>query len=113
MEQQLAQILQGLITQNTHLAQQLEQNNAMMAQMQQTQAEQTAVLQEVTRRGRDSGVVDVGKIGKPDALRGANMSEIKKQWPDWSFTFRTWFTSQFRHGEDILKWASERYVISP
>ena len=102
MEQQLGQVLQALATQ-------MEATQQMLQAMQQTQAQQTAALAEIQTRRREPGVVDVSRVGKPDVLKGPGRQELRRQWADWSYTFRTWFCSQWPHGEEILKWASEQY----
>ena len=115
MEQQLAQILQAVVAQNQQmqeqtaaLARMVEGNREQMTQLQQTQVLQTATMQDLMRRGRE-GVVDVTRVGKPDNLKGNTKTDLKRAWPDWSYTFKTWFCSQWRNGEAILKWASEMY----
>ena len=109
MDQQLATILATLVQQQENT------NNIIVAMQQQQQAQhqmqvqQTQALQEVTRNRREGGVVDVSKIGKPEHLKGPGKAALRSHWTDWSYTFRTWFSSQFQHGEDILKWASDQY----
>ena len=69
------------------------------------EAQGVAIQNSMRRRG--DGVVDVGKVGKPDMLKGDSKAVFRRLWADWAYTFKTWFCSQFQHGEDILRWAQE------
>ena len=107
-ENALLQVLQELRSGNDSLrqaiggqAQELQlQRDAAVAQMN----EMKQMVQSISARG--SGVVDIKQVGKPDFLKG-NKDEIARQWPDWRYTFETWFCSQFANCEEILRWAKE------
>ena len=118
MEAQLVQILQLLQQTQQQAIQQQQQeaeaNRAMQANLVQalgdTQRQLAAAVQAMTESKRSSGsVVDVTKVGKPELPKGQTKTELQKAWTDWSYVFRTWFCSQFRHAEHILKWAQDRY----
>ena len=53
--------------------------------------------------------MDVTKVGKPELLKGHNKSELQKAWSDWSYVFKSWFFSQFKYAEQILRWAQEKH----
>ena len=59
------------------------------------------------RSSRESGVVDVRQVGKPDNLKGSRET-LQREWSTWSYTFATWFCSQFSKGEDALEWAKSQ-----
>eukprot|EP00973_Karenia_brevis_P030013 4137809-Karenia_brevis.AAC.1 len=133
MEQQLAQILaqqQQQMQQTNDLLQQLTLSQTANAdaiqamqmtlaqtqqQAAQVQAETVGALQAVASQAArpqgGMGVVDVTKVGKPDHLKGAGKSELRKAWPDWSYIFKTWFNSQWKHADAILKWAQDQYDV--
>ena len=63
---------------------------------------QTAFTELAPARQRPEGVVDVSRVGKPEIIRGETRAAVRKLWPDWAYTFRTWFCSQFKNGDAIL-----------
>ena len=92
---------QALVT----VFQQMQETNATLTAMLQAQQQQ---IQELTamNAARGSGVVEVRQVGKPDNLQGSRET-IAKSWPTWSYTFVTWFSSQFVNGEAALEWARD------
>ena len=82
----------------------------IQASLAQGQRELAAAVQAVaeSRQGRGS-VVDVTKVGKPELFKDQSKTDLQKAWTDWSYVFKSWFCSQFRYAEQILKWAQERY----
>ena len=107
-EAAMIQIMQQLQIGNQALGQALgnqqeqlnQQRDAAQQQLQRLEMMMTSIPQ------RGSGVVDVRQVGKPDFLKGSK-DQIGKQWPDWMYTFETWFCSQFRDAEKALRWARE------
>ena len=82
----------------------VEANSAQVLQLQRTLALLTVTRQDLMKRGKE-GVVDVTRVAKSDDLKGSTKNELRKALPDWSYTFKTRFTSQWQHVDAILKWA--------
>ena len=106
MEQQVAELITQLTAQNQALAQAMQQQMQHSNQMFQNLTGAVNAMQ-----SRNSGVVDVRQVGKPDILKG-NRDVAFKEWPSWSYMFITWFSSQFEHGETILNWARDQAMQS-
>ena len=104
----MIQIMQQLQIGNQSLGQAIGQQQEQLNQQRDASHQQMQRLEmmmtNISQRG--SGVVDVRQVGKPDFLKGSK-DQIGKQWPDWMYTFETWFCSQFRDAEKALRWARE------
>ena len=110
LNSQVANQAQAMQQQAAYLEQVRQQSDQQLRALREGIEAQNKALGEALGRGRrQDGVVDVSRVGKPDALRGATKQELRKAWPDWSYTFRTSFCSQFEQGDEVLKWAQERY----
>ncbi len=104
----MIQIMQQLQIGNQSMGQALSQQQEQLNQQREASQQQMQRLEmmvtNISQRG--SGVVDVRQVGKPDFTKGSK-DQIGKQWPDWMYTFETWFCSQFRDAEKALRWARE------
>ncbi len=104
----MIQIMQQLQIGNQSMGQALSQQQEQLNQQREASQQQMQRLEmmvtNISQRG--SGVVDVRQVGKPDFLKGSK-DQIGKQWPDWMYTFETWFCTQFRDAEKALRWARE------
>ena len=48
------------------------------------------------------GVVGLKQVGKPDFFKGSK-EILQKEWNTSSYTFVTWFCSQYQRGEEALE----------
>ena len=85
--------------------QQLIEMSNRAARTEDTMAAMQATMAALAARASERGVVDVKQVGKPENLSGKNSDEFARMFPNWAYTFTSWFGSQFVHGEEALEWA--------
>lgn len=100
---------EGLLKHMTEMIQELRKTNEMQRQ---AMADQQALIQRMVDQQQTSsssgshGVIEMTKVGKPDLLKGGR-EETKRQWPDWAYVFKSWF-SVSEHAEKALVWARQQ-----
>ena len=110
-EQALAAILQQMQASNEAFTRALAtQEQQMIAQRTKSEADVAALRTALEKVGtaaaaasESRGVVDVKQVGKPDFRKGSKEA-IQREWGTWSYTFITWFCSQYEKGEEAFEW---------
>ena len=108
MQGALATILQQLAQSTAAIVHGLDNQANMAVQQQARHAEKMEALRTAVSglMSRNTGVVDVRQVGRPDVLKG-NRDQAIKDWPAWHGTFTTWFNSQFNNGKAALDWSKD------